>query len=1149
MKVFGKARQIVLLLLLLTLASARLTLAQQPADDRLFLPLVTNGSGGNTTPTPQPTPQPTLTPTPQPTQQPNLNDEFPQQGVCPTGFHPVDQTGSAGILGDDVADYQDTLYTCLPDDTADLVSCGVHGTAQVIEGVATCACQSGYGGEGCNLCLPGFEQDSAGACVPSLPQPTIEITSSFESLEAGQMITLTATTTATDAAGGPFTQFQWSLPDGAPGCLITAPGAQCSNSVSNQTTVFYVAPSTIEEMDLVEIGVAPVPTPQAAASPNTTPPKATKLAITILPSAGIPVTGSGDARLLPIVRAVRDFMHYRCVGAGVVGISYYGKPIGIWGLGRMNGRAELNAPAECGDNTINPYNPNAGLVLPNTPFRLGSVSKSVMAAVTRLAVEAQWKKFQPGVTVTQEMIEALPLLGGQAQVGTSLLPTELVAYYNGAKPVPWVISPELGTVADPRWKNATVGHMLAHRGGLPRSAPQVVDITPNLYLLRGLTGRDGFQAEQNKLINRYGATVVNNARATLATALGVAQADVYLLPAVNLNEILVAVAGRALSRAPGEGHEYSNTDPAYWLMITEKLTGRRFVANQGDPNSHTGSLLHEFFLDGLGVNTTGNSGIFVNQAIWPPVGLHRNALSRDWDQASQSYYPLSWDTKYPHCVFGTNGCSFTAWNNPTDSKGTINYSWQMSQVPFPVAGTVESPGTGNLLSEARTFLRFMASYWVGGYDANPRIGEKRNGQWNLGTAHNGSLGGSFTYAIQLGSDTGTTLNLPPRLNNGKVLADDFSAAKVDQIRLDVVADKLYITYNDQTPKTVDVTANPGDKVAIGYASTEGRQSIFHAQTADGKVTVRTPNGELLHSFGVGFVAGSALAVANIDQDTFDEVFVAKPSTNNVAIYEHTGSLIRQLAIPFADGERMVVGDIDGNGTQEIVVARSNGNVEIYRSSNGSSIVTVALALTANDGLAMGNVLGVARQEELVIGRKSSGKIDIYNWDNTAKKYSLFTTIPNAGYDHPAGLTVARFHNTQHRILVGRVGNQQMNAYVNVPDADDDNDDVNDYLTFKQDTLWSPLFHANLLFAGGHLTSGFAPYTCSNSEGTIRKMPAGVDIFVAINQTNSDRACLVNGNVDADGNCNAYSRLYDFALYGVCQINWSLISPQGEVKTP
>lgn len=34
-------------------------------------------------------------------------------------------------------------------------------------------------------------------------------------------------------------------------------------------------------------------------------------------------------------------------------------------------------------------------------------------------------------------------------------------------------------------------------------------------------------------------------------------------------------------------------------------------------------------------------------------------------------------------------------------------------------------------------------------------------------------------------------NLPPRLNNGKSLQGDFSPAKVDPIRLDVAADKLY----------------------------------------------------------------------------------------------------------------------------------------------------------------------------------------------------------------------------------------------------------------------------------------------------------------------------------------------------------------------
>ncbi|MBD0364178.1 MAG: hypothetical protein ICV55_15620, partial [Coleofasciculus sp. C3-bin4] len=52
----------------------------------------------------------------------------------------------------------------------------------------------------------------------------------------------------------------------------------------------------------------------------------------------IPLTGSGDTQLEPILQSLTEFMRHRCVGAAVLGVSVKGKPVGIWGLGRMNGR-------------------------------------------------------------------------------------------------------------------------------------------------------------------------------------------------------------------------------------------------------------------------------------------------------------------------------------------------------------------------------------------------------------------------------------------------------------------------------------------------------------------------------------------------------------------------------------------------------------------------------------------------------------------------------------------------------------------------------------------------------------------------------------------------------------------------------------------
>jgi hypothetical protein len=59
---------------------------------------------------------------------------------------------------------------------------------------------------------------------------------------------------------------------------------------------------------------------------------------TALASENIPVTGSGDAQLQPILQSLTTFMRHRCIGAAVLGVSIKGKPVGVWGLGRMKGR-------------------------------------------------------------------------------------------------------------------------------------------------------------------------------------------------------------------------------------------------------------------------------------------------------------------------------------------------------------------------------------------------------------------------------------------------------------------------------------------------------------------------------------------------------------------------------------------------------------------------------------------------------------------------------------------------------------------------------------------------------------------------------------------------------------------------------------------
>ena len=56
--------------------------------------------------------------------------------------------------------------TCAPDCVTSALSCGAKGTCVIQSGAATCICQLGYGGDGCDQCAPGFQdKDGDGVCL------------------------------------------------------------------------------------------------------------------------------------------------------------------------------------------------------------------------------------------------------------------------------------------------------------------------------------------------------------------------------------------------------------------------------------------------------------------------------------------------------------------------------------------------------------------------------------------------------------------------------------------------------------------------------------------------------------------------------------------------------------------------------------------------------------------------------------------------------------------------------------------------------------------------------------------------------------------------------------------------------------------------
>jgi hypothetical protein len=183
-----------------------------------------------------------------------------------------------------------------------------------------------------------------------------------------------------------------------------------------------------------------------------------------------------------------------------------------------------------------------------------------------------------------------------------------------------------------------------------------------------------------------------------------------------------------------------------------------YATADGFPDTHEESALYRFFLAELGIVTSQSNNIFAASVALNGASHNPNPgpTARDWNDSesgTQKIYPTGWDRKRPHCVMHAGlACTFEEW--VAASPGRINWYWQKEEVRVPFWSHGQAAATGALRVEPLAYLKFMANYWVGGYDENPRIGEERNNTWSPGAGHNGSGEGMYAEAMQFGGTSG-----------------------------------------------------------------------------------------------------------------------------------------------------------------------------------------------------------------------------------------------------------------------------------------------------------------------------------------------------------------------------------------------------------
>ncbi|TDR45777.1 hypothetical protein DFR29_104205 [Tahibacter aquaticus] len=313
--------------------------------------------------------------------------------------------------------------------------------------------------------------------------------------------------------------------------------------------------------------------------------------------------------------------------------------------------------------------------------------------------------------------------------------------------------------ADARFKTIALRDFFSHHSGLNEGTVSAESLyRNNIDELRGLNNALDWNAEQNRLIDQWGAQNVQNARQAmgLSATVNTSSPDGFVVPRLDLIDLLVGSASMCLPNPQGT-FAYSNTDPQWLRAIAEHVTGQAYTAPVGNPAAVEGTLLNDFTKSELGFGSNGFDAISARPAAMDAQGNDpwKGARPRAWQNATQSNYNQYWDVKRPSCKWQNGKCVF---NDPNVGP-TLNWNGDKSLVDLPMNSSAEGAATGGLQVQILPQLKFMSKYWSGGYDSgtvgpgvDPSIGEARNGVWTTSKSHDGSQGGAYAFAIQYGGN-------------------------------------------------------------------------------------------------------------------------------------------------------------------------------------------------------------------------------------------------------------------------------------------------------------------------------------------------------------------------------------------------------------
>ncbi len=520
----------------------------------------------------------------------------------------------------------------------------------------------------------------------------------------------------------------------------------------------------------------------------------------------VPTSGRSSPIFAEVDIAARQLLKWRCAGAGVLAISYRGHRVYSRGFGKMRGSATPNEYRPgANDRCRDEWDPEAPITPPETPMRIGSITKGVVAAVVRPLVAARIEERAPGLYADE--FDA-PLLDPQLD----LLPASLRRYYHHPDACPEALGqsclppplaspgrappPEVSALCDPtsgadrRWPAVTIGHLLTHRAGLARSNAQWPEVTPEHFAeLRGYEGRDDLEEAHALSREAFGEAPIERARSLTARALGVETGAVYFIghhdqrDPMPVDQQLKVVAGRCLERWPGEAIAYSNTGHALLGRVIDHLWSEArgdprssFAGRLGHPEEHASSALAAFLREELELEggVESRHGLYGHQWHFPRSPAADEPAEPDLRRWEDGTYTPRWAPRYHfYCVWRGDRCDASSWD-----LETLRWRWDLVQGSVPHWAGMHSDhyASGGLMGEAGVMLEVVNHVQIGRGVAS---GTPRE-DWRQGTSHSGSITGGWAF---LGRHSGVrnTVKLPPLDADGRI-TDDFVTLEEHRIR-------------------------------------------------------------------------------------------------------------------------------------------------------------------------------------------------------------------------------------------------------------------------------------------------------------------------------------------------------------------------------